>query len=175
MRDQSPGAAIAHVQLVGTRPDDDRLASIGREIEVVGIGQCDRADHARGPRVDFAEGVGGFVVNPQAAHVPIRRHLLGGAADAELGDDTEAGGVDHVNLAGERGGHVDTLGVTRHARREPPAQRVEVRLRQRARLPDRGGGLVRRRGCGDAPNQGAGGRRAPAAGRQRQASGSGAA
>ena len=89
---------IAEVESLPGLGDDDRVAPVGREVEVVGIGRPGSASaRAARPRVDRREAVAEVVVDVQGAQVVRRRDVLRQRADAEVVDDLERALIDDVD------------------------------------------------------------------------------
>ena len=74
---------VAEVQPLQALGDDDREAAVGREVEVVGVLDRDRAPRLPGPRVDRREAVADVVVDVQRLQVPGRGDVLGQRAGRE--------------------------------------------------------------------------------------------
>ena len=145
--------------------DDDRAAPVGGEVQVVGVGDRDRAAVTAGARVDRGQAVAGVVGDPQRAQVPRRGHVLGQGADGEVVDDPGRALVDDVDGVGLRVGHVDARDVAAHLGREHPRARGGVDVERRGAGDDVRAAREARAARG-ARGRGRRGRRPPAAGRR---------
>ena len=78
---------VAEVEAVQPLGDDDRVATVGREVHVVGIVDRDRAAGLARARVDRRQAVAGVVRHVERPQVPRRDDVLRQPADVEVLDD----------------------------------------------------------------------------------------
>ena len=75
---------VAEVEPVQALGDDDREPAVGREVQVVGVGDGNGAAGPRRPRIDRSDRVALVVQHVQRLQVPGRRDVLRQRADREL-------------------------------------------------------------------------------------------
>ena len=108
------GVGVAEVQPLHALGHHDREASVGREVEVVGVFDRDGRTGFSRRRVDGDEVVAQVVGRVQRLQVVGRDDVLGLFADGEVADDLHRPGVDDVNGVGPGVGDVDESGEVRH-------------------------------------------------------------
>ena len=95
--DDAEGVRVAEVEPAKPLCDDDRKLAIGREVQVVGVGDGNGAAGPRRPRIDRRDRVALVVQHIERLQVPRGRDVLRQCADRELPDDLQAARVDDVD------------------------------------------------------------------------------
>ena len=111
---QVPGGRVVEVQGVLPLRDIDRVSAVRREVQVVGVGNADRADGAGGPRIDHGERVAVDVPDVEVLHVPGGRDVLGLRADVERSNHPERSRVDDAHVVRGVVRNVDPGGDSSH-------------------------------------------------------------
>ena len=87
----------------------DRLRAVRGEVQVVGIGNRNRARRLAGVDVDDRQAARPLVVHVQRAHIPRRRDVVRNPANPEVVDDLIGVGVDDIDGSGPAVGDVNAL------------------------------------------------------------------
>ena len=137
MLDQTPRVGIVEIQALKVLCNHDRLRTVRREIQVVGVGHGDRSHRSRGSWIDHRERVARSVVDIQPAQIPPRCDVLVIHPRRERSDYPKRRRVDHAHGAGLAVWHVHALRNPAHCGAEHPCSnpRIHVlRLSRRSRV-----------------------------------------
>src|SRR5205823_7742814 len=99
--------------------DDDRVATVRREVEVVRISDRHLLAGLSRKRVDRREAVAGIVVHPERLEVVRRSDVLWQRSGGEMPDDPEAVRIDLVDRVAAAVRHVDPLGESPYYGAQP--------------------------------------------------------
>ena len=116
---QPHGLGVAEVEALQALGDDDGVAAVRCEVEVVRVGHRHGMSGLPGPWIDRRQAVALIVVHPERLQVVGGHHVLGVCADRELIDDPVGARVDHADGVALAVGNVDPAREVLHGRREP--------------------------------------------------------
>ena len=103
---QCKGLRVTELQAAEALGDDDRVASIRGEVEVVGIGDAYCRTRPARARVDRGEAVARIVGDVEGLQVPRWHDVLGLQPDPEALDDPVGARTDHVDRVTEAVWHI---------------------------------------------------------------------
>src|SRR5262249_41487094 len=114
--DQLHRLRVAKIQAVRALGDDDGVAAVGGEVQVVRILDLQRVDFVAGGGGDARDAVPEVVQHPQRLEIVRRRAVLRLSADLEVVHDLEGVRVDHIHGIPTAVRDVDALGKAAHHR-----------------------------------------------------------
>ena len=108
------GVRVAEVQAPERFGDDDGVAPVGGEVQVVGVPDGDRSSRPSGARVDRGEAIADVVVDVERLEVIGRRDVLRHGAGREVLDHLHRALADDVDGVAHRVRDVDERRVSAH-------------------------------------------------------------
>ena len=144
--DELHGVGVSEVEPLASFGDNDRVPTVGGEVQVVGIGDRDIGSASfAGSGVDGSEAVAVVVVDVERREVPRRGHMLRKRANVEVIDHLVGRGIDDVDGVRHAVGYVDqrARGCRLGAERVGAVMCVDVRSGGRVRSQELADGSER--------------------------------